>query len=119
VIAVLHHVSLETNPPDADRFAALLGILGFAEVEEPGELSGVARWFERAGTQIHLLLTEGATAPALGHAAVVVADFPETLAAVREAGFELLEARELWGARRAFVTAPGEHRIELMERPPG
>ena len=31
---------------------------------------------------------------------------------------EVAEARELWGARRAFAISPGGHRVELMESPP-
>ena len=76
------------------------------------------RWFEREGTQVHLILTESATAPVLGHAAFVAPDFAETIAALADAGFEVQESRELWGERRAFVLAPSGHRMELMAAPP-
>ena len=115
---MLHHVSLEVTPEGGDRFAELLGALGFARVTAPPVLGDAVRWFEHNGTQIHLILTEGASAPALGHAAIVVDDFPATLERLGGAGFDVMEARELWGERRAFVTAPGEHRIELMAAPP-
>ena len=75
-------------------------------------------WFGRAGTQVHLIVTEGATAPLLGHAAFAVDDFDATVAALRERGFEFEESRELWGERRGFLLAPGGHRMELMAAPP-
>lgn len=115
---MLHHVSLEVAPEGGDRFTELLEALGFAPVQAPAELGDAVRWFERDGTQIHLMLTDSATVPLLGHAAVVVDDFAGVLQRLTDAGFEVAEARALWGEQRAFVIAPGEHRIELMAAPP-
>ena len=115
---MLHHVSLEVLPDDAERFAELLGAIGFEAVEAPEALGGAVHWFGRAGTQVHLILTEGATASALGHAAFAVDDFAATVEALGERDFEVEEARELWGERRAFVLAPSGHRLELMAAPP-
>jgi hypothetical protein len=115
---VLQHVSLEVAPVDGERFAALLELLGFASTPAPEVLGDSVRWFERSGTQIHLILTDAATIPVLGHIAVVADDFSGTLERLGDAGFEVMEARELWGERRAFVTGAGEHRIELMAAPP-
>ena len=115
---MLHHVSLEVAPADADRFNDLLTAIGWAPVRAPGALGDAVDWYERGGTQIHLIRTEGATIPALGHPALVVDDFAPALEELRGRGFEVEEARELWGERRAFVIAPGGHRIELMAAPP-
>lgn len=116
---MLHHVSIEVPPADAARFGELLGLIGFAEVEAPEELGGKIPWFEREGTQVHLIVTEGATVPALGHAAFVAPEpFEETVAALERAGFEVERHRELWGQRRSFVLAPGGHRLEIMAAPP-
>jgi catechol 2,3-dioxygenase-like lactoylglutathione lyase family enzyme len=115
---VLQHVTIEVDPADLRRFEELLGLIGFSEVEAPAELGGAIPWYERRGTQVHLIPTEAATAPALGHAAFVAADFEADLARLREAGFEVERHRELWGEPRAFVAAPGGHRIELMAAPP-
>ena len=115
---MLHHVSIEVDPSDADDFAALLRTFGFEPVESPDPLGDAVRWFENEGSQVHLILTEAATAPVLGHAAFVAPDLEATLAAIGELGLEVQEARELWGARRAFVLAPSGHRIELMAKPP-
>ena len=115
---MLHHVSIEVPPDDADRFGELLEAIGFAAIEAPEDLGGRIPWYEREGTQVHLIVTEGATAPALGHAAFVAPDFEADVGRLRDLGFEVTEARELWGERRAFVLAPGGHRVELMAAPP-
>jgi len=115
---VLHHVSIEVPPDEGDRSVEFWGLLGFDEVVAPEVLGDNVRWVEREGTQIHLILTEGHTAPVLGHTAVVTPDIDAALAALTEAGFEAEENRELWGARRGFAIAPGGHKVELMASPP-
>ncbi len=94
------------------------GLLGFERIDSPEPLGGYVTWLEHRGTQIHLIHTDAATVPVLGHAAVVVEDFEATLAGITDAGHQVEEARALWGARRAFAVAPGGHRVELMESPP-
>jgi hypothetical protein len=37
---------------------------------------------------------------------------------LRDAGFQVEDTRQLWGADRAFAIAPGGHRVELMAEPP-
>ena len=115
---MLQHVSIEIAPDEAEAAVAFWGLLGFERVESPEALGGYVTWVERQATQIHLIHTEGATVPVLGHAAVVVDDFEAALGGVREAGHEVEETRQLWGARRAFAIGPGGHRVELMEYPP-
>jgi catechol 2,3-dioxygenase-like lactoylglutathione lyase family enzyme len=115
---VLQHVSIEVPPEEADRAIEFWRLVGFEEVQAPEALGHGFRWVERDGTQIHLILTEAHTAPALGHAAVVVADHAEAKRRLREAGFQVEDTRQLWGADRAFAVAPGGHRVELMAAPP-
>lgn len=115
---MLHHVSLEVSPQQADRFGELLAAIGLQRLAAPERLGDGVRWYGSAGTQVHLILTREPRAPALGHAAFVVSPFEETLATLRRLGFEVEEARRLWGERRAFVVAPGGHRIEVMAAPP-
>ncbi|HEX6586442.1 MAG TPA: VOC family protein [Solirubrobacterales bacterium] len=116
---MLHHVSLEVPPEDAERSVEFWRLLGFEEVEAPAALGDSVRWVEREGTQIHLILTEGHTAPVLGHAAVVSPDHAEAKERLRDAGFQVEDTMQLWGADRAFAIAPGGHRVELMAAPPG
>ena len=115
---VIHHVSLEGPPADVERTVEFWRLLGFAQVEAPEEIAPYVTWLEREAQQIHLIHTPEATAPALGHAAVVAPQFEATVTALREAGFEVEETRELWGERRAFALAPAGHRVELMAAPP-
>ena len=115
---MLQHVAIEVAPEELEAYVEFWGLLGFRRVESPEPLGGSIVWVERAGTQIHLIGTEAASVPALGHPAVVVEDFDATLERVRGAGHEAEQTRELWGARRAFAIAPGGHRVELMEAPP-
>lgn len=115
---MLQHVSIEIAPDQADAAVAFWALLGFERIESPEELGGYVTWLERAGTQIHLIHTDEANVPLLGHAAVVVEDFDVALERVTAAGHEVAETRELWGARRAFAISPGGHRVELMAAPP-
>jgi hypothetical protein len=115
---VLHHVSIEVPPDEEERTLEFWHLIGFDEVESPEALGGAIRWVEREGTQIHLIFTEGHTAPVLGHAAVVVPDHAAAKQRLREAGFQVEGARQLWGADRAFAIAPGGHRVELMAAAP-
>lgn len=114
----LQHVSIEVPPAEEERMLEFWRLVGFEEVESPESLGGSIRWVEREGTQIHLIFTEGHTAAALGHPAVVVSDHAEAKQRLRDAGFQVEDTRELWGADRAFAIAPGGHRVELMAFPP-
>ncbi len=114
---MLHHVGIEVTPVDLERSIELWRALGFELVEPPPSLAEFT-WLERAATQIHLMPTESPTAPPRGHVAIVVADFDATLAALRDAGFEVEVRRAHWGAPRAKVAAPGGHVVELMAAPP-
>jgi catechol 2,3-dioxygenase-like lactoylglutathione lyase family enzyme len=115
---VLHHVSLEVPPQAVERSVEFWGLLGFERIEAPEPIAQFVTWFEGGDSQIHLIQSTDPTVPRAGHAAVVAVDFQATFDRLREAGFEVEEARELWGERRAFATAPGGHLVELMAAPP-
>jgi catechol 2,3-dioxygenase-like lactoylglutathione lyase family enzyme len=115
---VLHHVSIEVSPDHVDRTLELFGLLGFARIPAPAPIAPYVSWIEREGTQIHFIHTPEPTVPALGHPAVVAADFEAALGRLRSAGFEVEEADELWGKPRAFALMPGGGRVELMASPP-
>ena len=115
---MLHHVSLEVEPGQAEACAACWQLLSFETVAAPAALGEHVIWLERAGTQIHLIQTEAATVPQLGHPAVVVDDFDATFAALEAAGHAPERHRELWDQPRAFVTMPGGQRVEFMAAPP-
>jgi catechol 2,3-dioxygenase-like lactoylglutathione lyase family enzyme len=115
---VLQHVSLEVPPDEVERTVEFWCLLGFKQTEAPAPIADYVSWLQRDGTQIHLIHTDSPTVPALGHAAVVPADFKHAVQGLRGAGFEVEDGRQLWGADRAFAIAPGGHRVELMAAPP-
>jgi catechol 2,3-dioxygenase-like lactoylglutathione lyase family enzyme len=115
---VIQHVALETARSDGEAAAAFWRLLGFEPVDPPESLRGRAAWLQRGSTQVHLLWSDDPVAPPKGHAAVVVDDYDGTLERLREAGHEVEPRPEHWGAPRAFVSAPGGHRVEVMSAPP-
>jgi catechol 2,3-dioxygenase-like lactoylglutathione lyase family enzyme len=115
---VLHHVSLEVRPDDVGRTVELFELLGFSRVPAPEPIAAFVTWVDRDGTQIHLIHTPEPTVPALGHPAIVAPDFGAAVGGLRDAGFEVEDADELWGAARAFALMPGGGRIEVMAAPP-
>jgi hypothetical protein len=111
---MLQHVSIETRRQDVEACVRFYALIGFAQVDPPPALRERSTWFERDGTQVHLLLTDDPVAPPSGHHAVVVQDYEGTLAALRDAGFEPEPRDEHWGCPRSFVRNPAGHRVELM-----
>lgn len=115
---VLQHVALEIREADVDRTLAFWKLLGFDQVEPPATLQERAAWVQRGPTQIHLFFSDEPVVPPSGHAAVVVADWEATFAALQKAGYEPEERQRHWGAARAFVRDPTGHRVEVMAGPP-
>ena len=116
---MLHHVSLEVPAEEVERSVEFWDLLGFEPIAAPAPIAPFVTWFERDGTQVHLIEVPEPTVPEAGHAAVVAENFQATFDGLAAAGFEVEEARELWGERRAFAHAPGGHLVELMAaRPP-
>ena len=114
----VHHVALETAPGDVDALVAFFVALGFEEVSPPPALRERARWVQRGATQIHVFFADDPVVPPSGHVAVVVPDYDATLAALRAAGHVIEDRKPHWGSPRAFASAPGGHRVELMSHPP-
>ncbi len=117
---MLQHVALETRPEGVAAALAFWALLGFERVEAPVSLRERAVWLQRAGTQVHLLLTDDPVVPPSGHAAVVVEDYDATVAALRAAGHRAEPRAEHWGVPRTRVTDPSGHVVEVMSAaPPG
>jgi catechol 2,3-dioxygenase-like lactoylglutathione lyase family enzyme len=115
---VLHHVSLEVAPDEVERTVEFFGLLSFTRIPAPDSIAPFVTWLEAGPTQIHLIHTPEPTTPVLGHPAVVAADFDGAVGGLRDAGFQVEEADELWGERRGFAVMPGGGRVELMAAPP-
>ena len=115
---MIQHVALETRRTDGPPAEAFWRLLDFVPVVPPETLRDRAAWLQRGATQIHLLWHDAPSAPPEGHVAVVVDDYEGTIARLRAAGYEPEPRTQHWGAPRAFVLAPGGHRVELMAAPP-
>ena len=116
---MIQHVTLETRRADAEAARRFWGLLGFEPVEPPESLKEVAAWLQGGLTQIHLLWHDDPTVAPDGHVAVVLDDYDATLERLRAEGHEVEPRRQHWGVPRAFLTAPGGHRVEVMAAPPG
>jgi len=118
-LTMLHHVALEVRPEDAAAEGEFWLAVGFERVAAPRSLGEGYDWYEREGTQIHLMETaEPSKPPARGHVAVVAPEFDQTVARLRARGFEVSEGSRHWGARRGKAHTPAGHVVELMEFPP-
>ena len=115
---MLQHVSLEVSPEQIEACVAFWELLGFERVTPPGELAERFTWVEREGTQIHLMPFADPNPTVRGHAAVVVEDPEQVLAALGERGFELRPGSNAWGAPRWFTRDPAGNHVELMSAPP-
>ena len=111
---MLHHAALEVNPDAIQEEVAFWNAIGFTEVPVPKPLGDGYTWVEHQGTQIHLIHAADPVIPAKGHVAVVANDFEATLARLADRGFDVRQARELWGEKRAKATSPAGHTVELM-----
>ena len=108
---MIHHVSLEMQRSEAEAGRRFWTALGFAPVTPPPALADRADWYERGGTQIHLLWTDEPVVPRQGHVAVRVDDLDALT-------IEIEERARHWGERRCYARAPGGHLVELFEVPP-
>jgi catechol 2,3-dioxygenase-like lactoylglutathione lyase family enzyme len=114
----VQHVSLETRPGDVEAEVRFWALLGFEQVPAPAGLVERATWVQAGADQIHLLHADEPVVPPEGHAAVICADYVETLDALSKAGFEIDERTRHWGAPRCYTRSPGGHRVEVMAAPP-
>ena len=115
---MLQPVTIEVSAAQVDDCVRFYELLGFKRVDPPESLEGRATWVERGGTQVHLMPVDEPVVSPNGHHAVLVTDYDEALAALREAGFDPEPRTEHWGAARSFVRNPAGHRVEVMAGSP-
>jgi len=116
---MIHHVGFEVRPELMGVEGEFWLTVGFRRVPAAKALGEGFDWYEREGTQVHVMETAEPAAPPLrGHVAVVAPDFEATLERLGEGGFDVTASRNLWGAKRAKATTPAGHLVELMEFPP-
>ncbi|PZR69273.1 MAG: hypothetical protein DLM63_01980 [Solirubrobacterales bacterium] len=118
-MAAIHHISLELCAADVDASVHFWALLGFVQTTPPAEIRDRAVWLRAAHAQIHLLVRERPVVAPEGHVAVVLGDAYESiLEALAQAGHAIDPRRPHWGSPRAYASAPGGHRVELMCTPP-
>ena len=115
---MLQHVTLEIPRDRADACVAFWGLLGFDPMVAPPTLRDRFVWVAKGATQIHLMPRDKPIVPDQGHVAVTADDYEGTLAALRNAGFDLAAGSNAWDAPRTFVRCPAGHRIEVMSKAP-
>jgi catechol 2,3-dioxygenase-like lactoylglutathione lyase family enzyme len=111
---MIQHVAIEVREADVEACVGFWTLLGFQRVDAPPALAARSAWVQAGATQVHLLFADEPIVPSEGHIAVVVAGYDDTLAALREAGFEPQARTAYWGSPRNFVRCPAGHRVELM-----
>jgi hypothetical protein len=115
---MLHHASLEITEAGADAEVAFWALLGYPEIPTlTADLARRSRWLQDGGAsknQIHLVYEDEPTILRRAHLAIVCPAYDQTLAALRAAGFEVVEREPYWESPRAFVHSPAGHRIEVM-----
>jgi catechol 2,3-dioxygenase-like lactoylglutathione lyase family enzyme len=116
---VIQHVAIEVREHDVEACVRFWALLGFDRVQAPEALAARSAWVQAGATQVHLLFAEQPVVPPEGHVAVVAGDFDATVAALRDAGFDVALRTQYWGSPRAFVRCPAGHRVELMAFGPG
>ena len=111
------HVQILGPPgcePEARRFFG--GVLGFAELPQPGELAargGV--WFACGEQQLHVSVDESFRPSTRAAPAFRVADFPTLGTRLDAAGVPQREAHDVPDLERFFVDDPWGNRIEFTE----
>jgi hypothetical protein len=114
---MLHHAALEIELAKLPEETRFFNAIGFQEVPVPDNLGPGFVWLECGGTQIHLTCVSQPTNPS-GHIAIITPDLSATVSRLENDGFEVRPGRELWGEKRAKVTSPAGHTVEIMAAPP-
>jgi len=116
-IKSLDHVQLAMpagRESEAREFYA--GILGISERPKPPHLARRGGcWFERDALKVHLGVDTEFVAARKAHPAFEVEDLPALVAALKRAGYRVVEDEPLAGYERVYVDDPFGNRIELME----
>lgn len=117
LISDIHHVSI--NVSDASTALGFYrDVLGMTELPRPA-FPFAGAWLDAgSGRQVHLIEADVPTD--LGqHVAFAVRELDEVVTALRAAGIEIGDAREVGdtGIRQAFAADPDGNRVEFTQNP--
>ena len=113
----IDHVQLAIPTGGEDEMRAFfVGLLGFAEVDKPANLSRMGCWFESGSVNVHVGVDPDFRAAKKAHPAFLVDDLPALREALKAAGYETRDDKPIEGYDRFFTSDPFGNRIELMQR---
>lgn len=111
------HVQLAMPPGGEDLARSFYGdLLGLPETPKPPNLARRGGcWFESETVKIHLGVEEDFRPARKAHPALLVNDLRSLVAALSDAGMQIVEDEPLEGYRRVYTADPFGNRLELME----
>jgi catechol 2,3-dioxygenase-like lactoylglutathione lyase family enzyme len=113
----IDHVQLAMPPGrEADARAFYAVLLGLPEAPKPAHLAVRGGcWFESGAVRVHLGVEQDFRPAKKAHPALLVADLPELVQRLSEAGVEIVDDEPLDGYERVYVHDPFGNRLELLE----
>ena len=113
----LDHVQLAIPEGGEDAMRGFfVGLLGFAEVPKPANLSPSGCWFESGPVSVHVGVDPDFRAATKAHPAFLVEDLAALREALAAAGCETRDDKPVEGYDRFFTSDPFGNRIELMQK---
>ena len=111
------HVQLAMPPGGEDLARSFYGdLLGLPETPKPPNLARRGGcWFESETVKIHLGVEEDFRPAKKAHPALLVSDLGSLVAALSDAGMQIIDDEPLEGYRRVYTADPFGNRLELME----
>ncbi|HST11306.1 MAG TPA: VOC family protein [Terriglobales bacterium] len=112
----IDHVQLAMPPGGEAEARRFFGdLLGMEEMSKPAELATRGGcWFSSGDVQLHLGVEEGFRPSRKAHPALRCGHYDELVARLKAHGVEVIEAKDIPGARRCHIWDPFGNRIELL-----
>ena len=105
---------------ESEAVAFYEGLLGIPNVPKPPHLAVRGGcWFERDALKVHLGVEAEFRPARKAHPALLICDLPALVAALRDAGVDVVDDEPLDGYDRIYAFDPFGNRLELMEPRPG
>ena len=111
------HVQLAMPPGREELARSFYGdLLGLPETPKPANLAPRGGcWFESETVKIHLGVEEDFRPATKAHPALLVNDLRSLVAALSDAGMQIVDDEPLEGYQRVYTTDPFGNRLELLE----
>ncbi len=111
----IHHVSINVRDVD-EALTFYVDLLGMEALPRP-DLGFPGAWLRSGDQEVHLLGIESTAPPKEQHFAFGVNDLARVVHAVRDAGFNCSEPREIPGVcAQAFTHDPSGNMVEFNQR---